>query len=90
MDASPTCGRDGASVCEQLTLQYLQRGVGWLSADARECLTGEIEFWRRRHSTNGGLSRHGQLEETGSIVDDYSYLAMGSGDVTVTLRVPRG
>ena len=71
MDASTTSGRYGAGVCEQLTLQYLQRGVGWLSADGRECLIWKIEFRRRRHSENGGLSRHSQLKkETGS-VDDY-------------------
>ena len=66
MNVSTTCGRDGASVCEQLTLQYLQRGVCWLSDDGCERLMREIEFRRRRHCKNGGLNRHGQFKGTGS------------------------
>ena len=73
MSAAAASGRNRTSVSEELTLQCLQRGVGRFADDRREGLVWKIEFRRGRHVENNGLSRHGQLEDTGS-VDDYPEL----------------
>ena len=73
MGATAVSGGNRTNVGEQLPLQCLQCGVGRFADDRREGLVWKIEFRRGRHVENNGLSRHGQLEDTGS-VDDYPEL----------------